>query len=1115
LSTTGNCWAVINDAGTLTCFRKATDVIGIAYGGTGQTTQQASFDALAPTSTVAGSLIYWDGSHFVKVDGNSGTTNCLIENASGVPSWATCGSGGGAATSDAFVTVGHPADLTAERNLAGTTDQIVVTDGGANSDVTLSLPNPTRVALQDKGGQVFNVKAYGAVGNGSTDDTTAIQNTIDAAEAVGGTTFFPCGTYLVSALTALDGSNNGTVSFQGAGASGGGPGVAPACVTLQSTTANAVILTVGDPTHYSYNGGNFKNIRFLDSNGNTLAGGLKFINISYPLLEHISVSKFTKAGLSAPATPTLTPGSSGSLATNTYYVAIAYGNNSGWTLPSAIQSVSVTGPNGSITVTSPSASGNATCYWTFAGTSNSNTALHPQNSSSGCITIGTDTTITSLQTNGQNPALFDESAAFGVKFEGTMNVYGVATGYINQPEIHNLQVGQGTVNGVVADVNVSALTFLGGNFTMSAATGCGVIGVSVYGSTHFENNTSSWGGAYNCLRGYGNTSYTAVLENPEGSTTGKGLVGKNLIRADLHLECVNFSTAGNAISLDSNSYKNTIWAHSNGTCSNPMVSGGQASNFIYDDNTPSLQVGGYQDFATIAAPSNPASGFVRLFGSSSSGNLECLTSGGANCLPTGGGVTTTGSPASGQVAVFSGTSSITGYPGFTANSYGDITLTGATGDTGYAPLTIQNSGTTLSTSTGTLLTLAHVLNTDVSTDVHTVNNNLTTTGNSSAGQTYATSYSGLHINNAPGTAQTLGHGIGDAQRIYVGNGANQTITALNGYYTDLSFSGAGTISSYSAIGIAQASLTGTGTVSNYYGLSMGGYQSPLTGANPSVNTHLGQVVGIGIGDPTVQTFGANSPSNYNAIGIAMGGVPYATSGPWAIYTGYSTAPSYFGGRVGMGHSPAGAGGCSGESGLSSSLTVCTDGTEVAARIIGDANSSDILRLIQGDGSTNAFKVTSTGIANAQTGFQVAGAAATGAVLVGDGTKFASGTVSSAGLATANKTVPKSISWQTPETGDSYNITFVNPPTAIHLTRVECSVRSGTNMIINLRIVTESSRYSGGTAALSSNLTCTTTGANTTSFSTSAVAAHNPVVLEVVSTSGAPSWGHVDLEYTVD
>jgi hypothetical protein len=42
----------------------------------------------------------------------------------------------------------------------------------------------------------FNVKTYGATGNGTTDDTTAMQNAITAAQAVNGVVFFPTGTYL-------------------------------------------------------------------------------------------------------------------------------------------------------------------------------------------------------------------------------------------------------------------------------------------------------------------------------------------------------------------------------------------------------------------------------------------------------------------------------------------------------------------------------------------------------------------------------------------------------------------------------------------------------------------------------------------------------------------------------------------------------------------------------------------------------------------------------------------------------------------------------------------------------------------------------------------------------
>jgi Pectate lyase superfamily protein len=57
--------------------------------------------------------------------------------------------------------------------------------------------------IEDKGGQVFNVKASyngipGAKGDGTTDDTAAVNSAIAAAIAVGGTVYFPPGTYLVA-----------------------------------------------------------------------------------------------------------------------------------------------------------------------------------------------------------------------------------------------------------------------------------------------------------------------------------------------------------------------------------------------------------------------------------------------------------------------------------------------------------------------------------------------------------------------------------------------------------------------------------------------------------------------------------------------------------------------------------------------------------------------------------------------------------------------------------------------------------------------------------------------------------------------------------------------------
>jgi len=52
--------------------------------------------------------------------------------------------------------------------------------------------------VADKGGQVYNVKAYGATGNGTTDDTAAIQAANTAACSAGGIVYFPPGQYVTS-----------------------------------------------------------------------------------------------------------------------------------------------------------------------------------------------------------------------------------------------------------------------------------------------------------------------------------------------------------------------------------------------------------------------------------------------------------------------------------------------------------------------------------------------------------------------------------------------------------------------------------------------------------------------------------------------------------------------------------------------------------------------------------------------------------------------------------------------------------------------------------------------------------------------------------------------------
>jgi hypothetical protein len=119
-------------------------------------------------------------------------------------------------------------------------------------------------ALSQIGDLATNVTdaAYGATGNGVSNDTVAVQAAIDAVEAVGGgVVYFPRGTYLVSSLTVP-----ADVRLTGAGRE----------ATTITKSANGVLISLSGPstdatgaTHVKYAG-----IQDMTLNGNSLTGNL-------------------------------------------------------------------------------------------------------------------------------------------------------------------------------------------------------------------------------------------------------------------------------------------------------------------------------------------------------------------------------------------------------------------------------------------------------------------------------------------------------------------------------------------------------------------------------------------------------------------------------------------------------------------------------------------------------------------------------------------------------------------------------------------------------------------------------------------------------------------------
>jgi hypothetical protein len=181
----------------------------------------------------------------------------------------------------------------------------------------------------------------------------------------------------------------------------------------------------------------------------------------------------------------------------------------------------------------------------------------------------------------------------------------------------------------------------------------------------------------------------------------------------------------------------------------------------------------------------------------------------------------------------------------------------------------------------------------------------------------------------------------------------------------------------------------------------------------------------------------------------------------------------------------------------------------------------------------------TGVINASTGYRVNGAATSGRYLRGNGTNFvtssgaasgtgsctnqvvtatnddaaptcanvssamiADGVVASTDLATANKTVTKSIDIFDPTTADTNKIQFYWPA-AVTLQRIACSADTG-SVSINFDERGEATPNTAGTNTLASALVCDTDSQTTTSFSDSTQAADVPINLQITATSGTPT-----------
>lgn len=101
--------------------------------------------------------------------------------------------------------------------------------------------------INELGNKVYDVKDYGAAGDGVTDDTTAIQAAIDAAEAAsGGVVFFPLGKYMISAVLTVTESNIELIGVGPASSIFLKASTADHMLFIKSTTADIEHIRVAD-----------------------------------------------------------------------------------------------------------------------------------------------------------------------------------------------------------------------------------------------------------------------------------------------------------------------------------------------------------------------------------------------------------------------------------------------------------------------------------------------------------------------------------------------------------------------------------------------------------------------------------------------------------------------------------------------------------------------------------------------------------------------------------------------------------------------------------------------------------------------------------------------------
>jgi len=150
--------------------------------------------------------------------------------------------------------------FTGFKGQSGFVQDIADADGSDWIGYQPASPGAAR-SVQDKLRDTVSVKDFGAIGNGSTDDTAAIQAAITSLSATGGNVYFPKGTYKVSSTISWTGDN---IFLEGAG--------------LGATTISTFIATTDVFAINNVSGGGISNLNIIANTTQTDGAGVHLTN---------------------------------------------------------------------------------------------------------------------------------------------------------------------------------------------------------------------------------------------------------------------------------------------------------------------------------------------------------------------------------------------------------------------------------------------------------------------------------------------------------------------------------------------------------------------------------------------------------------------------------------------------------------------------------------------------------------------------------------------------------------------------------------------------------------------------------------------------------------------